>query len=400
MRVAHPGRRPAARSGDRRRPGQPAARVRDLPAARDLRRRRGRGGSRARPRRRGRARRRSPPTAAPTRSASGPACASRRRPARRSRPRRSAASIERALAPGFGPLRGGAVAGRRHRRRRCVPGRPRPTTCAGSWRAATSCAITHRPARRRLPRAPRAAVLLRRAGGDAGRPRRRRRPRSRRAALLRRVARRRAARCSSATPHTPASRPQGPERIVYDAGLPTARATAELDGGRTDYVPFDFDILGPLAQGGELEPRFGAGQRGGGRRTAALLREPGARRRPARLQHAARAVPRRPAAARRQRRARPARRSRRCGASQPSDRYVPPAVLASRERLGVPDRRPRPRAARRLAPPGRHAPSTSTTAAGRRTGGRVVALCAPTSRASASSCARCRRSTARSGTIR
>ncbi len=146
-----------------------------------------------------------------------------------------------------------------------------------------------------------------------------------------------------------------PERIVYDAGLPTARATAELDGGRTDYVPFDFDTKGPLAQGGELERRFGAGsaEAEAGRQRYFASPAPGVdllifntRRGPfrdVRLRRAVNVALDRPAIAA-------------VWGEQPSDRLVPPAVLASRTGSAYPVDGPDLERARRLAPPGPHAP--------------------------------------------
>ena len=146
-----------------------------------------------------------------------------------------------------------------------------------------------------------------------------------------------------------------PERIVYDAGLPTARATAELDGGRTDYVPFDFDTKGPLAQGGELERRFGAGsaEAEAGRQRYFASPAPGVdllvfntRRGPfrdVRLRRAVNAALDRPAIAA-------------VWGEPPSDRYVPPAVLASRNGSAYPVDGPDLERARRLAPPGPHGP--------------------------------------------
>ncbi len=55
------------------------------------------------------------------------------------------------------------------------------------------------------------------------------------------------------------SRPHRPQRITYATGLQTARAIALLDAGEIDYVPYDYDTLGPLAQGGALDRQFGPG---------------------------------------------------------------------------------------------------------------------------------------------
>jgi ABC-type transport system substrate-binding protein/predicted Ser/Thr protein kinase len=57
-------------------------------------------------------------------------------------------------------------------------------------------------------------------------------------------------------------RPRVPARIVYLTGVPAAKAVALADGGRVDLVPWDYDLHGPLAPGGALDRRFGAGGSG------------------------------------------------------------------------------------------------------------------------------------------
>ncbi len=195
------------------------------------------------------------------------------------------------------------------------------------------------------------------------------------------------------------TRPRRPERIVYDAGLPTARATAELDGGRTDYVPFDFDTTGPLAQGGELERRFGAGsaEAEAGRQRYFASPAPGVdllvfntRRGPFRDVRLRRAVN---AAL-----DRPAHRGRVGRAAERPLRAAGGARVA--QRIGVPGRRSRPgaRATARAAGAARAGRPLLLRPAGEppRRGPRAGAA----SPASASRCGRCPRSTARSAATR
>ena len=210
---------------------------------------------------------------------SGRACASRRRPARRSRPRRSARASSARSPPGLGRAgdrRRTLVA--RHRRRRRLPRRPRRPRARASSPTGDRLRDHHRAPGRRLPGPPGAAVLLRRAGGDADRARRRREPLAERRPVLRRVARRPAAPCSSATPPTPARACAGRERIVYETGLPTARATALLDGGAHRLRALRLRHQGPARAGRRARAALRGGQRRGGGRAAALLpraRRPG-----------------------------------------------------------------------------------------------------------------------------
>jgi serine/threonine-protein kinase len=53
------------------------------------------------------------------------------------------------------------------------------------------------------------------------------------------------------------TRPRRPQRIVYETGVPTARAAALLGAGRVDYLPYDFDLAGALAEGGALDRSYG-----------------------------------------------------------------------------------------------------------------------------------------------
>jgi hypothetical protein len=46
---------------------------------------------------------------------------------------------------------------------------------------------------------------------------------------------------------------------VYTQNVGTPKAVALADGGEVDFLPTDFDSYGPLAPGGPLERRFGAG---------------------------------------------------------------------------------------------------------------------------------------------
>jgi ABC-type transport system substrate-binding protein/tRNA A-37 threonylcarbamoyl transferase component Bud32 len=70
-------------------------------------------------------------------------------------------------------------------------------------------------------------------------------------------------------PNYAGDRPRRLERIVYTQGVATPKAVALADGGEIDFLPTDFDRYGPLAAGGALERRFGAGSavaRAGGQR--------------------------------------------------------------------------------------------------------------------------------------
>ena len=124
------------------------------------------------------------------------------------------------------------------------------------------------------------------------------------------------------------SRPRKPQRIVYEKGIATARATALLDGGRIDYVPYDFDFVGPLAAGGDLDRKYGpdSSEAAAGRQRYYPTPIPGldllafnTRRglfADVRVRQAVNAALDRPAIAAVWR-------------EPPSDRYVPPAVLDS-----------------------------------------------------------------------
>lgn len=144
------------------------------------------------------------------------------------------------------------------------------------------------------------------------------------------------------------SRPRRPQRIVYETGIGTARAIALLDGGKIDYVPYDFDTTGPLNQGGPVDRRFGPD----GTETAASGQRfyrsaaPGldllvfnTRRglfRDVNLRRAVNAALDRPAIAA-------------VWGEQPSDRYVPPGVLDSANGSAYPIDGPDVGRARRLA---------------------------------------------------
>jgi ABC-type transport system substrate-binding protein len=124
------------------------------------------------------------------------------------------------------------------------------------------------------------------------------------------------------------TRPRGPVRIVYETGIATARAVAMLEDRRIDYVPYDYDGSGPLAQGGDLDRRFGpaSDEARQGRQRFYHTPAPGldllvfnTRRglfRDVALRRAVNAALDRPAIAA-------------VWGEDPSDRYVPPAVLPS-----------------------------------------------------------------------
>ena len=137
-------------------------------------------------------------------------------------------------------------------------------------------------------------------------------------------------------------RPRKPQRIVYEKGIATARATALLDGGRIDYVPYDFDFTGPLGDGGALERQYGpdSTEAAAGRQRYYPTPIPGldvlafnTRRglfADVRVRQAVNAALDRPAIAAVWR-------------EPPSDRYVPPAVLDSANGSAYPVDRSRPR---------------------------------------------------------
>ena len=153
------------------------------------------------------------------------------------------------------------------------------------------------------------------------------------------------------------SRPQGPDASSTTRACRRPGRPRSSTAGATDYVPFDFDILGPLAQGGELEQRFGAGSAAaaaGGSATS----QPRARASTCSSStRSAAAVPRRPSLRRAVNAAldRPGDRG---GVGRAADRPLRAAARARvAQRGGLPDRRPRPRARAPARAAGRHAPA-------------------------------------------
>jgi ABC-type transport system substrate-binding protein len=59
-------------------------------------------------------------------------------------------------------------------------------------------------------------------------------------------------------PNYRGSRPRRPDRIVYLTGVGPDEALRRADRGEVDYVPYDYDSHGPLAVGGERDRAFGA----------------------------------------------------------------------------------------------------------------------------------------------
>jgi ABC-type transport system substrate-binding protein len=144
------------------------------------------------------------------------------------------------------------------------------------------------------------------------------------------------------------TRPRRPQRIVYETGLPTARAAALLAAGRVDYLPYDYDLTGALVEGGDLDRSYGpdsAAARQGDQRyfrtpvpgldllafntSRPLFRN-------LRLRQAVNAALDRPAIAS-------------VWHEPPSDRYVPPAVLDTPNGAAYPVAGPDLATARRLA---------------------------------------------------
>ena len=229
-----------------------------------------------------------------------------------------------------------------------VPARAAAPTSRASSRAGDRLPITIARPVGRLPGAARAALLLRRAGRDAGRPGRGRRAARERRSRTTSPSTGRAAPCWSATPPTPARDRTARSGSSTRRACQTARAIALLDGGASTTCR---TTTTPRARSPRAARSTGSSARAAAPPpAAALLPQPGARRRPARLQHAAAAVPRREPAARRQRGARPARDRRRLGrrAERPL-RAARGARLG--ERLRVPRRRPRPGRGRGASPP-------------------------------------------------
>ena len=144
------------------------------------------------------------------------------------------------------------------------------------------------------------------------------------------------------------TRPRRPQRIVYQIGLPTARAAALLDAGQIDYLPYDYDTTGALAQGGAIDGRYGPDSDAARKDAQRYYRTPAPgldllvfnTRRPLfrdrRLRQAVNlALDRRAIAA--------------VWKEPPSDRYVPPAVLDTPNGGAYPVGAPDLTAARRLA---------------------------------------------------